>query len=326
LPEKKNRILYVKRYLEEQADETHPATVADILAYLTDMGITANRRTIMLDIEQLMEAGIDVVCNKSRQNQYFIGDILFEIPELKLLVDAAQASKFLTAKRSRALIDKLLSLTSTHQAEVLRDSLYTDRHTKPVNEIAYITTDILLTAINTKRRVQFMYIEYSPDKQKTYKHNRRIYELSPWHFAWDNDKYYVIGHSESHGKPAKFRVDRIAAPKLTNIEALPTPDEFDLASFLRAVFQMYDGTLLDVTLRCENAMMNTIIDRFGYDVNTVKSGAGHFNATVSVLASKTFYGWVFGMDGSIEIVAPTEAVSAYSDMLSRRMTFVAKKS
>ena len=314
---KKNRILYVKRFLEEQADEAHPAVVTDIVAFLADEGVVATRKTVAQDIEQLIESGVDVVCNVSRPNKYFIGDRHFEIPELKLLIDAAQASNFLTPKRSKAVIDKLLALGSCHQAIALTDGLYYDNQVKPKNENAYITADLLLTAINEKKRVRFMYYEYSPDKVKTYKHNRQIYEFSPWRFIWNNDRYYIVGHSESHGKPIRFRVDRIAAPKQTEADAVPMPEGFDLAGFIKSVFQMYDGPLLDVTLRCDNAMMKTIIDRFGEDVHTKIADARHFHAMVSVLASKTFYGWVFGMDGAIRITAPAEAVQEYRAMLGR---------
>ena len=317
LPAKKNRLLYVQRFLTEQTDEEHPATLTDILAYLTGVGISANRKTVMHDIEQLIEAGLDVVCNKGRQYEYFVGDGPLELPELKLLIDAAQASKFLTVKRSHALIDKLLALTSRHQAEALRSGLYLDNHVKPKNESAYITISRLLTGINTNRRVRFKYIEYTPEKKKQYKHGQRVYELSPWEFAWDSDKYYIIGHSKHHNKAISFRVDRIAAPKLTDIPSVPAPVDFDLAAFIKATFSMYDGPKLEVTLKCENALMKTLIDRFGEDVQTEIADAGHFNATVSVSASKTFYGWVFASDGAIRITAPAEAVNAYQDMLGR---------
>ena len=166
-----------------------------------------------------------------------------------------------------------------------------------------------------------MYIEYTPDKQKVYKHGRRVYELSPWAFVWNNDSYYIIGHSETHGKTKKFRVDRIAAAKLTELSAVPVPEDFDLAAYMKSVFQMYDGPMFDVTLKCENALMNTIIDRFGEDVQTDIADSEHFYAKVKVSASKTFYGWVFASDGAIEIVAPNEAVSAYRDMLNRAKPF-----
>lgn len=314
---KKSRILYIKRFLEEQTDEAHPATVADILAYLSENGIAAHHRTVMLDIGQLIEAGYDVVCNKSRQNQYFIGTVLFEMPELKLLVDAAQASKFLPVKRSRALIDKLLTLTSRHQADSLKNGLYLDNLVKPKNDAAYRTTDLLLDAINQGCRVRFMYFEYTPDKQRKYKHGRRVYELSPWTFAWDSDKYYIIGHSKHHDKAVKFRVDRIASPKLTELPAIPAPADFDLAAFTKATFQMFDGPLLDVTLKCKNELMKAIIDRFGEEVKTSIADKAHFYATVKVAASKTFYGWVFASDGAVTISAPGEAVNAYRNMLKR---------
>jgi predicted DNA-binding transcriptional regulator YafY len=169
-----------------------------------------------------------------------------------------------------------------------------------------------------------MYYEYSPNKRKTYKHNRRVYEFSPWKFVWDSDKYYILGHSESHGKAITFRVDRIASPKLVELDSVPMPEGFDIAAFVKATFQMYDGPMLDVTLKCENALMNTIIDRFGIDVKTRIADSEHFYATVSVSASKTFYGWVFASDGAISIEAPAEAVDEYLAMMDRAKTLLPK--
>jgi predicted DNA-binding transcriptional regulator YafY len=196
--------------------------------------------------------------------------------------------------------------------------LYFNKQTKPKNENAYIAANLLFTAASTRKRVRFMYYEYGSDKQKTYKHKCQVYEFSPWSFIWNNDSYYIIGHSESHGKAVKFRVDRIAAPKLTELDAVPMPDGFDLAAFVQSVFQMVDGPMLDVTLKCKNSLMKTIIDRFGEDVPVGILDAEHFRANVSVSASAAFYGWVFGLDGAAEITAPREAVEEYTAMLSRQ--------
>jgi len=274
----------------------------------------------MLDIEQLIEAGVDVICTKSRQNQYFVGVRHFETPELKLLIDAAQASRFLTAKRSSALINKLLALTNRHQAKNLLIGIYHGQ-AKQKNEKGYIVADLLLKAIQAKCRVRFMYLEYTPEKKKIYKHGQRIYELSPWAFVWSDDSYYIIGHSKTHGKAAKFRVDRIAAPKLANLPATPAPEDFDLAAYMKSTFQMFDGPLLDITLKCKNEMMKTIVDRFGEDVHTGVADTAHFYAKVRVSASKTFYGWLFGMDGDIQIIAPAEAVRAYNAMIEKTRNY-----
>ena len=162
-----------------------------------------------------------------------------------------------------------------------------------------------------------MYFEYGPNKKKLYKHGRRVYELSPWQFILDSERYYVLGYSKHHDRAITFRVDRIAAPKLTELEAVPAPEGFDLAAYAQSVFQMYDGPWLDVTLKCENTMMKTIIDRFGEDVDTYIADPGHFYANVRVSTSRTFYSWVFGMDGTIRIIAPDEALNDYQAMLDR---------
>jgi len=322
---KKSRILYVKRFLDEHTDEEHPTGIVEIIAFLADEGIAATRKTVAQDIVQLIDADVDVVCNKSRQNLYFIGGRHFEMPELKTLIDVVQASNFLTKKRSDMLIGKLLALASPQQAAELANNLYFNGTVKPNNEKAYINIDRLLKAIILKKRVSFMYFDYSPDKKKIYKHNQKRYDFSPWALIWNNDRYYTIGYSESHGKAVRFRIDRIALANLMGVDAVPIPDDFDLASFIMSVFHMYEGPMLEVTLKCENSLMATIIDRFGEGVNTEIADPKHFYAKVNVSASKTFYGWVFGMDGGIEITAPTDAVEAYRRMLGRAARpFVAK--
>ena len=181
------RILYVLKCLLDNTDEQHPFSIKQILKYLEKHGITANRRTIANDIHTLVECGYDVVTVRSTQNLHFIGDRHFELQELKLLIDAAQASKFLTTKRSKALIEKLLTLASPYQASNLKKGLYFEQNVKPINEQAYITANILVEAINQNKRVQFMYFDYQPNKKKAYKHGKQIYEFSPWHLVWSND-------------------------------------------------------------------------------------------------------------------------------------------
>jgi predicted DNA-binding transcriptional regulator YafY len=316
--EKKSRILYIKRFLEEQTDEEHPAAIADIIAYLAAEGIPAARKSVARDIELIIESGADVSCIKGRQNQYFIYERCLERPELKLLLDAVQASKFLTEFRSGILIEKLLSLVSVHQAETFRRGLHHDlNRVKPQNDSAYLAANLLFTAQIKGLRVRFKYYEYGPDKKKTFKHGRKEYEFSPWGFIWNGDSYYAIGYSESHGKAVTFRIDRIATPELTDISAVSAPDDLEMATYAQSVFQMYDGPLTEVSLDCDNDMMKVIIDRFGEDVQTEITDQEHFRATTVVAASKMFFGWVFGMDGTITISAPSETVKTYKNMLSR---------
>ncbi len=92
-------LLLLQRYLYEHTDDQHPASVTDILAFWQECGIQAGRKSVYSAIEVLQSSGMDIVCVKSTQNRYFVGERLFELPELKLLVDAVESSRFITAKK-----------------------------------------------------------------------------------------------------------------------------------------------------------------------------------------------------------------------------------
>ena len=316
MPENKSRILYIKQFLEEYADEQHPVTVTDILAHLETVGIESSRQTIFREIEQLVESGVDIVCNTGKPNQYFIGDRHFEMPELKLLVDAVMASRFIPPRKADALISKLSRLASVHQSGELQRSLYTDKQARPVGDKAYITVDMLYTAESTGRKIVCKYVEYGADKKKVYRRNRRDYHFSPYGLVWNNDRYYTVGWSDAHEKIITLRVDRISAPKLTDEPAAPKPDGFDMAFYAESIIQMYDGEMRDITLHCENEMMMHIIDRFGEDVKTEILDADRFAAHVRVPASPTFFAWVFTFGGAIRIAAPDDVAANYRDMLT----------
>ena len=316
MPENKNSILYIKQFLDEYADEQHPVTVAGILDYLETVGIKTSRHTVAREIEQLIEAGVDVVVNAGKPNKYFIGDRHFEMPELKLLVDAVMASRFIPPKKADSLIEKLSHFASTHQSGELRRSLYTDKQARAVGDKAYITVDMLYTAESAGKKIICKYFEYGVDKKKAYRHNRSDYHFSPYGLVWNNDRYYTVGWSDNHGKIITLRVDRIAAPKLTDEPATPKPDGFDMAFYAESIIQMYDGEMRDITLHCENDMMKHVIDRFGEEVKTKKLDADCFAADVRVPASPTFFAWVFTFEGAVRIAAPDDVAESYRNMLT----------
>jgi predicted DNA-binding transcriptional regulator YafY len=253
-----------------------------------------------------------VVCDTGHRHEYFIGTRQLELPELKLLVDAVQASNFVSAKKSNSLIKKLVNFVSKHQAGELRRQLYTDKHIKTGNERTYITVDMLHTAINAGKQITFKYYEYNIQKAKVFKHGSHTYTFSPYALLWNNDRYYAVGYSDKHKKVVTFRVDRIAKPELSDKAAAPMPKDFDIKLFTKSVFQMFDGAEPQkVTLKCENDLMKNVIDRFGEDIETKILGDEHFLAVVEVSVSPTFFGWVFTFGGRMTITSPQSAVSEY---------------
>lgn len=209
--ESQQALLLLRQYLYQQTDEQHPVSVTDILAFWQQHGIQAGRKSVYTDIELLQNAGMDIVCVKSSQNKYFVGQRLFELPELKLLVDAVESSRFITEKKSTALIKKLGHLTSTAQAEQLNRRIYMGGTPKPENEGIYYNVDTIHNAVQKKQQITFRYFEYTPKKEKILKHDGYKYRFSPYAMIWNRDCYYAVGWSEKHGKIAQFRVDRMTA-------------------------------------------------------------------------------------------------------------------
>lgn len=315
--ESKPRILYLQKILLERTDEEYPLSTTQLIGILNEeYGISAHRTTITKDIAALVEYGLDIVTIHSTQSKYFVASRQFELPELKLLIDAVESSKFITQKKSNTLIEKIHTLTSPGQVSKLKRNNYIADRIKPDNEQIYYIVDTINDAINEGRQISFQYYDYTGLKKKVLKNKGEVYKLSPYHLLWNGDYYYVIGYSEKKGKIVTFRVDRIAStPEILEKESVPQPEDFNIAAFTKKVFYMYDGDEVTVDLRCDNSLMKTMIDRFGEDVTTLAYDMTSFRLITEVSASQTFFGWVFGFGGKVQILAPAEVKEQYKQMI-----------
>jgi len=312
----KFRPLYLLKVLEQYTDETHHLTTNEIVDTLNkEYGLTTHRTTIPADIKLLVEFGYDIITVKSSQNKYCIGSRKFELPEIKLLIDAVQSSKFITSKKSKVLVEKLSSMTSEYQSKSLSRNIVFDKLIKPDNEKIYYIVDALNDAINQKCKVSFLYFDYLPNKKKHIKNDGKPYVISPYSLAWNGDYYYLIGYSDERKIIMNFRVDRIDnKPILLDEQSTETPSEFNLTEYTNQVFQMFDGEETVVQLKCENELMKNIIDRFGEDVEVISNDEQTFTVEVTVDVSPTFFGWVLGFGGKMKIVSPESVKKEYKEV------------
>lgn len=312
-----NRILLVLKYLWETTDEEHTVSLADITAYLQGCGIPKpDARTLRKDIDQLIEFAIDIVHHRGVQNRYYVATRHFEAPELKLLIDAVQSSRFITPKKSKALIGKLSAFAGPGQSELLNRELYVDSRYKSGNESIYLAVDSIQTAIEQKKKISFQYFDYAPDKTKLLRHDGRRYSVFPYALIWNNDAYYLIGHHDMRGIVTRFRADRITSLEVMDEPAVDRLADFDVAVFFTKEFSMLGGRDCEVELLCQNDLMGNIIDRFGERVPTEIVDENHFKVTVTVALSNNFYGWVFASAGNIQILSPPEAITEFRQLLS----------
>lgn len=315
MPQHKSRMLYVYKLLMEKTDDKHYLSIVQINKHLKKMGIHAHRRTIYSDIEQLKEFGVDIITIKSTQNRYFVGSRTFQIPEIKLLIDAVESSRFITHKKSKELISKLKGLASDYEAKNLERNIFVEKRVKPANEEILYTIDTIQEAIENKRQVTFKYYDYGVHKRKVYKNSKYDYYLSPYALCWSNDYYYVVGYCHKHETITQYRIDRIAKILQSRHEAVPAPKDFNGADYVKNMFSMYSGECKTVTLKCKNHLMRAIIDKFGKSIKTEIVDDEHFLAEVDVCITPTFFGWCFQYAGEMEITGPGGVVEKYAEMI-----------
>ena len=315
----KPRILYLQKILLERTDEDNMLSTTQLINILKDeFGISAHRTTITKDIAALQEFGMDIVVIHSTQSKYFVASRKFELPELKLLIDAVESSKFITSKKSDALIKKIHTMTSAGQVEKLKRNNYVVNRIKPDNEQIYYIIDTINEAINTGKQISFQYYDYTGLKKKVLKNKGEVYKLSPYKLLWCGDYYYVLGYSEKQGKVINFRVDRIATrPELLSKDSILMPDDFDIENYTKEVFFMFSGEKVQADLRCDNSLMKVMVDRFGEDVTTLSCDMTSFRIQTEVSASPTFFGWLFGFDGKVQILGPQSLKEQYRLMIEK---------
>lgn len=304
-PHQKGKLLKLLGILFEQSDESHPIAVPQLVQLLRAAGISAERKSIYDDIEVLRNLGYDIQLLRSKG--YFLGERIFQLAELKLLVDAVYASKFITARKSRTLIEKLGRFTSRYRQEELDRKVLVTGRIKSTDEKILYSVDALHAAITAGVQVQFKYCDWNLQKKMEPRHGGTLYQVSPWVLVWENGNYYLIAYTE--GRLKHYRVD-----KMNGVRAVEAKREgaeeyaaFDVNSYMQQMFGMFNGPLKRVTLRCENRFVGAMLDRFGTaPILNPDSDGEHFTMTVEIQVSPQFYGWVAGLGTGVEIAGPAD--------------------
>lgn len=313
----KLKCLYLRQFLLENTDEAHPVTVSQMIDYLARHDIAAERKSIYDDIDGLRSYGLDVEYRKAQDGGYFIANREFQLPELKLLVDAVQSSKFLSLRKSNELIAKLEKLASRHEAQALRRQVYVTHRIKNMNESIYYNVDALHSAIAAGSRITFRYFDWDMNGKKKYRHEGKRYRISPWALLWDDENYYLVGYDAEHAERRHYRVDKMESITQTGEERLGKElfAGFDPAAYSRKVFGMYGGEPQKVTLRFESSMSNIVFDRFGRELILTPDREGGFTVTVEVVPSPQFFAWLTGLGAPVKILSPQPIVQQFCDYL-----------
>ena len=312
----KRKLLVLARFLLKHSDEEHPVTLGQLQEELERWDAPAERKSIYDDMEQLRQLGLDVQARRGAGGGWFVGQREFELAELKLLVDAVQSSRFLTQRKSNALIRKLESLASEHQARQLQRQVYVDRRIKTMNESIFYNVDRLHGAIAANRVITFRYFEVNMAKERVYRREGSLYRVTPFGLIWDNENYYLAGWDHIREDVRHYRVDKMEGIQLTP-ERGRERGGWDPEGYTRRHFGMYAGRPCQLRLCCEASLAGVFLDRFGQDIMLVPQDEDHFTVTLELVVSPPFWGWLFGLGEQVEVLSPAWAVEEFKDRMAR---------
>lgn len=313
--QQKLKLLYLLQILNEHTDEDHYMTLAEIIAALERYGVKAERKSIYDDIECLKLYGVDICTIRTRTTGYYVASREFELPELKLLVDIVQSSKFITPKKSLELISKIEKLTSTANARKLQRQVYIANRVKTFNEQIYYNVDKIHEAIAENRKISFRYFTVDVNKQKIYRKNGEKYIETPVALTWDDENYYLITYKEKYGDFTHYRVD-----KMENIELSEQPRSlpekgFDLSEYSKRMFSMFSGEETEVAIRFDNSLASAVFDRFGTEIPITEKQEDSFVCRVRVAVSNQFLAWVMSFGNRAKILSPEGVVNKIKTLL-----------
>ena len=310
----KLKIFYILDYLQKNSHQEHPVRAAELQDMLSQQhNIACERKTIYSDIAALQDYGVDIVSLPGKGGGYYIASRNFELPELKLLIDAVLSSKFLTEKKSRELIEKLCSQCSVYDARLMRRDVLVSGRVKSMNETIYYNVDAIQDAIAENRQIRFRYFDFDLNRERKYRD--REYLASPYGLCQDNENCYLLAHSPRHGATS-YRVDRMSDIQILEEPRIPCPELTGKAlnQYANRLFQMYSGETADVKLRFHRSLVNVVIDRFGRDILLIPDGEEHFVFTVNLAVSPMFLSWVIGFGSKAKILYPQSVVDACKAM------------
>lgn len=320
-PYQKLKLLYIKDYLERYSDEEHIVSVAELIDHLDKNGISAERKSIYDDIECLRDYGVDIVNVKGKRPGYYIASREFETPELKLLVDAVAAAKFLTEKKSQGIIKKIAAFAGEYRAGELKRVVYVPNRVRTHNERIFYNVDAIHDAISSGKMISFRYSEWKLDfggtsrVKRTLRRNGKNYEITPCELVWDDEYYYLIGYDGEEDIIKNFRVDKMEQPCVSEKPAERSEKiaKFDVAKYMESTFRMFNGPEEDVALLFDNSLIGLVVDRFGENCRVSKHDESSFELRVRAKVSPQFFAFLFGCGSKVRILAPESLKKAYAE-------------
>ena len=310
----KIKLLKLMEMLRQETDEEHPLRTSEICKRLNALNITCDRRTLGKDIALLNSQGFEVMsAMRGHEKAYYIEDRSFSVPELKILIDAVQATGFITEKKSTELINKIAYLGGSYRAEILKRNMVCFNTRKHSNEAIFYNVAFLEESLQLKKKASFYYFDLDENGARVYRKNKERYIVEPMALIFNEDNYYLMCYSSKYDGICNYRVDRMESVEVedeaVSLEAVIW--ETDIAHYTEQVFKMYGGSQEYVKLEFDNSLIGAIYDKFGENTKMIRLNKNSCSVTVKVQISPTFWGWISQFAGKMKIISPETVIAEY---------------
>lgn len=324
----KLKILYVAEFFLKYSDEDHAVSVSDIIDHLQEEhGIAASRQSIYRDIAALRDDfGMDIDCS-GKGGRYRLLSRDIEYSDLFILAQCIYSTRFISQSKADELVDKLGVFCSTYQGDKLKSETYYPERVRATKKDVLGKVSLLNGELPKRKgrfqhspsKVAFKYLRHDINDvtKEIEKHSGKIYKVSPQALLINDGFYYLLAEEDESGEMRTYRVDRMKDIKITNEEYSMWVRKKDLTRYTEAVFSMYGGEEANVTLLCEDSLLDTMIDRFGTKgVTYLKDKDGFFTVSVDLEVSATFFAWLCQFGTRAKILYPKEVAEEYKDYLN----------
>jgi predicted DNA-binding transcriptional regulator YafY len=339
------------------SDANHVVSANELVGYLQECGISAERRSIYKDIEEINKAllltqrdgyGIPraetieeaeellqddkekTIVYNAHKKGFYVRKRHYKVDDIHLLAECVYSSKFIDETRAKRLTRVVCDLVSEHSAEAIKRDVFLVDRVKTDNTQTYEIVSKINAAMSYRRNKRFHAPEKIRFKYLKYTIQNGIKQVERWHGEWyivspyklliSEGFYYLMGYDERMKKIVNYRIDRMKDVELLGVER-EGKEEFkaiDMESYLNEHFSMYNGEKEHVTLRVANRFLDTFVDRFG-KTNAIYSieDKDYFSVKISVAISNQFFGWLCGFGNSVKIEAPQSVKTKFKEYLDK---------
>ncbi len=303
----KLKLLYLRDILLKKTDETHTLSLQQIMGQLALYGVEAERKSLYDDLEQLQQYGLDIIHQRDgKKHGYYVGEKIFDLAELKILVDAVQSSKFITEKKTRELIHKLEGFLSEYEARQLHRFVFVADRAKTQNERIFYEVDVIHMALNENKQITFQYCQWNEEKELVPKRGGAWYQVSPWALCWGDENYYLVAYDEKNEDIRHYRVDKMLHTQIVDLtrKGEAVLEGLDMAKYAKKMFGMFGGEEVRIVLACTPSFVGIFLDRFGKNIQVQSMQDGRLRVVIHVALSDAFLAWIIGLGKDVEIIQP----------------------